>query len=440
MFLRGRMKMADYKLKRTDSKRTGDYYLSCKHPSGLNIYIYPKTDFKTTYAIFGAHYGSIDSQFKRSDEETVTRVPDGIAHYLEHKLFESEDGDAFARFAKTGANANAYTSFDQTCYLFSATENVYDSLEILLDFVQKPYFTEETVAKEQGIIGQEIRMYDDDPGWRVMFNLLEGMYFTHPIKKDVAGTVESIAKITPEYLYSCYNTFYNLNNMSLVIAGNINPHLVLEMCDKMLKPSEPVTVARIFDEEPDEVVEHYKEQKLSVGIPIFEYGFKEDVSGGSADEKTIATTEILLEIIASDASPLFLKLYNEELINEASFGYDFFEGDGYAATIFSGESTDPQRVADEINKEIKRLRTEGIDENDFEVAKKSLYGANIQGLNSSSSIANAMISLEFRNREIFTYIDSFASITLKDVENRLNELMREDKAVLSVILPSEENI
>lgn len=432
--------MANYKLSRVDSKRTGDHYFTCKHPSGLKIYIYPKLDFKMAYAIFGTHYGSIDSMFKRSDEDEPTRVPDGIAHYLEHKLFESEDGDAFERFARTGANANAYTSYDETCYLFSATENIYESLEILLDFVQKPFFTEETVAKEQGIIAQEIQEYDDDPSWIVMANMLETMYYNHPIKKDVAGTIESISKITPELLYHCYNTFYNLNNMALVVAGNVNPAIVLDICDKMLKPSPPVTVKTLFDPEPDEVKHYYVEQKLSVGMPIFELGFKENVDKGSPSEKEIAATEILLEIIASDASPLFYKLYNEELINEASFGYDFFEGDGYAATIFSGESRDPKQVAKEIIDEINRLRVEGIDENDFEVAKKSLYGANIQGLNSATSIANAMISLEFRDREIFSYIDSFASVTIKDVEKRLHELMREDRMVLSVILPNEEDI
>ncbi|MDO4459445.1 MAG: pitrilysin family protein [Clostridia bacterium] len=430
--------MNDKRLRKVESPRTGDYYYTCHHESGLEITIYPKTKFRTTYAIFGTHYGSIDSSFKRSDEESITNVPDGIAHYLEHKMFESEQGDAFERYAKTGANANAFTSFDKTCYLFSCAERVNENLEILLDFVQDPYFTAETVAKEQGIIGQEIKMYDDEPGWRVMFNMLECMYHNHPVKKDVCGTVESIAQITPELLYSCYNTFYNLNNMTLVLAGNVNPDEVLEICDRVLKKSEDVTIERIFEEEPDTIVKPYIEQKFSVAMPLFQFGFKENVSGGFQSEKDIATTEILLEIIASDASPLFLKLYNEELINEASFSYEFFEGDGFACTMFGGESRDPKRVAEEILREIKFLREEGISQDDFEVAKKSLYGANIQGLNSSSAIANSIVTLGFSGRELFRYIDSFAEITLEDVQNKLDELMREDRAVLSVILPSEE--
>ena len=209
-------------IKEIKSDRVGDKYYEVEHSSGLKIFIYPKENNNSTYAVFGTKYGSVDVNFKTSDEKETNTVPAGIAHYLEHKLFESEDGDAFTRYAKTGASANAYTSFDKTCYLFSCTENVYESLEILLDFVQTPYFTEQTVQKEQGIIGQEIRMYDDDPQWRVMFNLLRAMYHNHPVRVDIAGTVESIAEITPELLYKCYHTFYNLNNMVLCVAGNVD--------------------------------------------------------------------------------------------------------------------------------------------------------------------------------------------------------------------------
>ena len=223
------------------SKRTLDKYYKINHDSGLTIYLFPKKDYNSKYAIFGTKYGSVNNAFSLDNGE-VTAVPDGIAHYLEHKLFESEDGDAFTRYAKTGANANAYTSFDKTCYLFSCTENFDESFEILLDFVQSPYFTEETVAKEQGIIGQEIRMYDDSPEWCVMFNMLENMYHNHPVKIDIAGTVESIAKITPDYLYQCYNTFYNLNNMVLCVAGDLTVEDVLKTADKMLKPCEKHTI------------------------------------------------------------------------------------------------------------------------------------------------------------------------------------------------------
>lgn len=425
-------------INKVESVRTGDYYYKIKHETGLDIIIYPKKEFSTTYAMFSTRYGSIDNCFKRSDEAESQKVPEGIAHFLEHKLFENEEGDAFERYAATGASANAYTSFESTCYLFAATQNVYESLEILLDFVQSPYFTDKTVKKEQGIIGQEIRMYDDDPGWRVMFNMLEAMYHNHPIKEDIAGTVESISQITPDYLFRCYNTFYNLGNMSLVIAGNVEVEKVLDMCGRLLKKTEPISVKRIFEDEPDTVLDDYAEQKLSVAMPLFQFGYKEDVSAGLADEKTLAETEIILDMLASDSSPLFKKLYDAGLINESSFSFEFFEGEGYASTLFGGESRDPKAVAEAIKKEVARVKEEGLDAEAFESSKKALYGANISGLNSTSNIANAITTLHFKGREFFEYIDAFADITLEDVNKRLKKIMREDRSVLSVILPEGE--
>ena len=420
---------------KVESARTGDCYFKTTHPTGLEIYVYPKENFRTAYAMFSTKYGSIDNYFKRSDEDEAQSVPAGIAHFLEHKLFESEDGDAFEKYAVTGASANAYTSFESTCYLFSTTQNVYDALKILLEFVQSPYFTESTVKKEQGIIGQEIKMYDDDPGWRVMFNMLEGMYHNHPIKDDIAGTIESISKITPEYLYRCYNTFYNLGNMSLVVAGNIDPNTVLEMCDGLLKKNEPITVKRVFAEEPDTIVDDYIEEKLSVALPLFQFGYKEKINGTIENEKAIAATEILLDILASDSSPLFKRLYDAQLINEASFSYEYFEGEGYSSILFGGESNDPKKVAEEIKAEVAKLKSDGISLEAFENSKKSLYGTNISGLNSASNIANAITSLSFKNRELFKYIDCFAEITIEDIEERLSGIMREDMCVLSVINP-----
>ncbi|WP_101697818.1 EF-P 5-aminopentanol modification-associated protein YfmH [Clostridium minihomine] len=421
------------RLEKITNERVQDSYYQIKHPSGLRIFVYPKEGSNSTYAIFGTRYGSIDTSFRRSDEQESCTVPEGIAHFLEHKLFESEDGDAFARYAKTGASANAYTSFDMTCYLFSCTDQVYESLEILLDFVQSPYFTEHTVQKEQGIIGQEIRMYDDDPQWRVLFNLLGALYHKHPVKIDVAGTVESIAQITPDYLYRCYNTFYNLNNMALCVAGNIDPEKVLEMCDKMLKSCEPVEVDRVFEEELNEVVQEKVEQSLSVAVPLFQLGFKESARHRTVQE--LAQTDVLLELMASDSSPLFRRLLDANLVNTSSFSSEYFEGPGYAAVIFAGESKDPEAVAKEIREEADRLRREGIPQDAFERAKKAVYGRNVAALNSAEAIANAMISLTFAERELFSYIDALASIKLEDVQKRLEEQILSQYSALSVISP-----
>ena len=206
-------------------------YVKAVMPNGLQIYIMEKPQYSSSYAIYGTRYGSIDTKFSKDDSEMIT-VPEGIAHYLEHKLFEGEDGDAFSKYAKTGASANAFTSFDRTCYLFSCSDNFYENLDILLNFVQSPYFTKENVEKEQGIIGQEIRMYDDNPGWRVMFNLLKGMYHTHPVRIDIAGTVESIAQIDADLLYKCYETFYNPANMFICLVGNIDTDKTLKQIEK----------------------------------------------------------------------------------------------------------------------------------------------------------------------------------------------------------------
>ena len=420
-------------LQKISGGSVGDFYYTGTHPSGLRVFLYPKEKSSTTYAIFSTKYGSIDSCFQRSDEPAPETVPEGIAHYLEHKLFESEDGDAFQRYAETGASANAYTSFENTSYLFSCTDRLYDSLEILLDFVQSPYFTEETVRKEQGIIGQEIKMYDDDPQWRVMFNYLRAMYHAHPIRQDIAGTVESIAQITPDHLYRCYRTFYNLHNMAFVLAGSFDVDRVCQLLDQMLKPSDPVTVRRVFPAEPASVARPRVEEALSVALPLFQFGYK---LPGTAPrgEKDLAAAEVLLEVLASEASPLFRRLLDSGLVNESSFASEFFEGEGYATLMFGGESNDPEAVAAAITEELLRLRKEGIDPAAFERSRRSLYGQNLAALNSTASIANAILSLTFKGRELFSYIHALAGITVADVEQFLAGLPLEQQ-VLSIVKP-----
>lgn len=232
--------------KESYSQRLEQRLVKIKHRSGLEIMVYPMENCSSAYAIFGTRFGSVNNCFRLENEKEAVKIPDGIAHFLEHKLFENEECDAFERYAKTGANANAYTSFDKTCYLFSCTENFEESLEILLDFVTDPYFTQQTVDKEQGIIGQEIKMYDDNPQWQVYFGAIRNLYKNHSVNVDIAGTVESIAKITPEYLYRCYNTFYSLNNMVLCVCGNVSANQVTAVADKVLKTGEAVKYENSF--------------------------------------------------------------------------------------------------------------------------------------------------------------------------------------------------
>ena len=421
----------------TRESRFGDRYDVVQHPSGLKIYVYPKEGWNSTYAVIGTDYGSVDVMYRRSDGDGPETVPAGTAHFLEHKLFESEDQDAFERFAALGASANAYTSFENTSYLFSCTENVYESLEVLLDFVQSPYFTKENVEKEWGIIGQEIDMYADDPQWRVMFNLLGAMYHTHPIRIDIAGTQESIRQITPECLYRCYDTFYNLHHMVLSVAGRVETQKVLEVCDRVLRPSPRLQVERLFEAEPRTVVKPRVEQSMSVALPLFELGFKCD-GAMFRDEKLAAAADVLLEILASDASVLFKAMTDACVISESSFGYEFFEGSGFAMVLFSGESNDPDAACRMILEEVKRLRREGICEADFERARRSVYGSNISAFNSVESIATTLMMFSFKNYELFRYIDAVAQLTPADVTACLDVLLDPAYCAVSVVSPLPE--
>ncbi len=417
------------------SELTGDSYYKINHSSGLVIYVYPKEGYKSAYALFGTKYGSINTAFSVDGGEKIT-VPDGIAHYLEHKLFESEDGDAFERYAKTGANANAYTSFEKTCYLFSCTDNFEQSLEILLDFVQDPYFTAQTVQKEQGIIGQEIKMYDDSPEWRVMFNMLEGMYKNHPVRIDIAGTVESIAEITSEKLYQVYNVFYNLNNMALCVSGNVTVDGVLKIADKMLKPCEKHEITNYFEEEPYEVNTEFVEQTFPVSMPMFNLGFKERADK-TLDEKSLAQTDILLYMLASDTSTLYRSLMDANLIN-SSFSYELFEGPGYCSVIFGGESRAPKQAAEMIKQYISKVKKEGLKKEDFEIAKKAVYGDAVSSLNSVSSVSNAIIDYHFNGNNLFNYIDEVSKATFDDVSKRLSQMLDVCNCTLSVVKEPQE--
>ncbi len=420
-------------LKEVITSDIGESYVKAVHSSGLKIYILEKPQYNSSYAIFGTKYGSIDNCFSVDGQKT--EVPEGIAHFLEHKLFESEDGDAFSKYAKTGAYANAFTSFDKTCYLFSCSNLFYENLKILLSFVQSPYFTQATVEKEQGIIGQEIRMYDDSPGWRVMFNMLLAMYKNHPVRIDIAGTTESIAQIDADLLYKCYNTFYNPSNMFLCIAGNVETDKILKMVESDIKPSEENVIERIMPVEPDEVLKPLVEQSLAVAQPMFCFGYKENV-GKVPTAKERVLTDILLEIIAGDCSPLYKSLMNNGLIND-DFSFEYFNGEGYGAVIFEGESYDPKVVAQEIKAEVTRLKSEGINKKLFTAIRSGLYGEAIRSFNNVQSIAMQLVDCATNDYSLFDEIKYLKSVTVEDVFKRLS-IFDNDKTVLSVINPLSE--
>ena len=421
-------------IKEIKNELLNEKYYDIDHPSGLKILVMPKENYSSSYAIFATKYGSIDTMIQMKDG-SFKEIPEGTAHFLEHKLFESEDLDAFERFAKTGASANAYTSFDRTGYLFSCSANFKKNLEILLDFVQNPYFTQATVEKEQGIIGQEIDMYKDVPDWEVMFNCLMNMYHNLPVRIDIAGTHESIAQISAETLYGCYDNFYNLHNMVLSVAGNVSVDEVVEVADKMLKPVEGKMAQRKVIDEPKEVVSSYVEEKLSVATPQFMFGFKENRDTPERTAKEEVTMEILLDMISGQSSELYRRLFDGKLINN-SFGFEYFTGFGYSCVFFAGESTEPKAVADEIVKEIKSFRENGFDKAAFDRTKKKLYGRMIMGMNDVDGIANNMAISYFAGEDIFTDFEIYKTVTLEDVEELFKNTLDENYSVLSVIKPN----
>jgi len=410
----------------------GEEYYEIDHSSGLKIFVMEKPDYSGAFAMFGTRYGSVDTCFKLKGEKDYTTVPEGIAHFLEHKLFESEELDAFARFEKTGANANAFTSFDRTCYIFQCADNFDESLEILLDFVKSPYFTEQTVQKEQGIIGQEIRMYQDDPDWQVLFNLLRGLYSKNPVRIDIAGTIDSIAQISAELLYSCYNTFYNNSNMALAVAGNVTAEQVLAIADKVLKKEKKVEFEQIIPEEPESAAQSYIEEKMSVDIPKFALGFKQTHKSPCVSAKEIVCTNIALDILAGKVSPLYSELLEKGLINP-SFGSEYFIGRGFAAPILSGESKQPEKVCEAIKARLEKLQKDGISDDDFEISKKRLYGIEVRSFNDVDDLANNIVDCYMSGYGLFDKLEAYKTIEKADVESIIKEGFDNEKSCLSVI-------
>lgn len=410
----------------------GEQYYSFTHESGLTILLYPMKGFSSSYALFGAKYGSIDTTFKTQHDTDFTTVPAGIAHFLEHKLFESEDGDAFSLFAKTGASANAFTSFEKTCYLFSTTNNFDESLNALMTFVQTPYFTEQTVQKEQGIIGQEIKMYEDSPGWRVFFNLLTAMYESNPVKIDIAGTTDSIAEIDAELLHKCYNAFYNLNNMVVAIAGNFDEKSAVGIIEKSLKKKEKINVTTKIPDEKPQVMQKEIKQALEVSIPLFNFGYKETPAKNELE--TQIKFEFILTAVAGKGSDLYKEMYDNGIIN-STFGEEVFCGRGFLANIFAGESRSPMAVMERVNNEFKKFKQEGIDRKSFSRIKKSMFGKIIMNFNDVEEVANDLISSQFSNNSIYDSIDIIKNISLDDINSILRDSFNEESLAISIIEP-----
>ncbi|MCJ0367903.1 insulinase family protein [Clostridioides difficile] len=411
-----------------------------KLQNGLDVYFMPKRGFMKKYAILATNYGSNDLEFVPIGEDKKIRVNEGIAHFLEHKMFEQPDGgDAFDKFSKLGVNANAFTNFTMTAYLFSATENFYESLEHLIDYVQTPYFTDENVEKEKGIIAQEIKMYNDDPDWNVYFNCLKAMYVNYPARIDIAGTVDSIYKITKEELYKCYNTFYNPGNMALFVVGDLDVEKVIDVTkksnnykvDRLSK-----SIERFYPEEPESVKEKEVIEKFPISMPMFNIGFKDSNVGLKGKEllRKEIVTDILVGMLFKKGSKLYEDLYMQGLINE-NFGAGFSSQVDYAFSIIAGDSKEPKKVKEIILDYIEKSKKEGLSKEEFERTKKKKIGSFIKCFDSINFIGNSFISYVFKDINLLDYLDIIKDITFEEVEERLKEHFKEVYCVISIVEP-----
>jgi len=408
-----------------------------KLENGMTVMIIPRKNTQKKYVIWGTHYGSNESKFVVPGEEEPTEVPKGVAHFLEHKMFEQENGpNSLDVLTALGVEANAYTTNDHTAYLFECTDKFYEALDELMDYVQHPYFTDENVEKEKGIIGQEIMMYDDYPEWKVYLNTLEAMYHNHPVKLDITGTIETISKIDKEVLYKCYNTFYNPSNMVFVVCGDFEPNEILEEIKKRLLPKEAAgEIKRIYPEEPKEIVKSHVEQNMEVSMPLFTIGIKDVPAEENEKVRKHISIEVLLNMLLGRSSKLYKELYNDGIISaQPSLEYEFT--DGYAHILITGQATKTEEVFERLKREVSNLKENGLNEEEFDRIKKMIYGGYVREYNDVAETARMFLADSFKGINSFDYIDEINSVKAEYGYQVLKEVFDENQMVLSVVKKS----
>ena len=407
-----------------------------KLENGLKIIVIPKKEANKKYIIWGTNFGSNDNRFIYPETGEEVIVPDGVAHFLEHKMFEQENGaNSLDVLMALGLDANAYTTNDHTAYLFECSEDdtFYKGLDEFMDYVQSPYYTDQNVEKEKGIIGQEIMMYDDDPGFQLYLNTLKCLYEKHPIRIDIAGSIETITGIHPDILYKCYNTFYNPGNMVLVVSGNFEPEEIKKEIVSRLKPSKDIgKITRIFEDEPERIYKDYIEKTMSVSMPIFMVGIKDKVVAPEERAKRHMAIEVILGLIAGKSSELYKNLYeNKNIFGEIDYEYEITKN--YAHVLISGQSNNPQLVKDMLITEFEKLKNNGINKEDFERVKRKIYGDFVTEFNDVASIGRMFLADSIKEVKTFDYVDKYNDVTIEYTTNVLQEVFNEDKVVLSVV-------
>lgn len=406
-----------------------------KLENGLTVMILPRKTTQKKYAMWGVNFGSIDNHFINPDNNKEIKIPDGVAHFLEHKMFEQENGvNSLDALSSLGVDANAYTTNDYTTYLFECTDNFYEALDELMDYVQHPYYTDENVEKEKGIIGQEINMYDDYPTWKVYMNAMECLYHNNPVKLDIAGTIESITPITKETLYDCYNTFYTPSNMLMVITGDFEPErLIQELKNRIVKNENKGEIKRIYPEEPEEINKEKIEAVMDVNNPIFVIAIKDKTLENETEQvKKHIAIEILLNIIGGKSSKLYKELYETGMVM-APLDLDYEFSKQYAHIAISGQSNEPEKVMEELKKEIEKLKKEGLEKQQFERIKKKIYGNYITEYNDISGVARMLMADYFKGINSFEYIENHKQVTKEYAEKILKEIFDENKMVISIV-------
>lgn len=403
-----------------------------KLENGLTVMIIPRKNVKKKYIIFGTHFGSIDNTFVLNGENEPKTVPDGVAHFLEHKMFEQKSGvNSLDTLTALGVNANAYTTNDHTAYLYEATDNFYDALDEFMDYVQNPYYTDENVEKEKGIIGQEINMYEDYPEWQVYLNAIKCMYKEFPIRLDIAGSIDSISKITKEMLYLCYDNFYTPNNMAIAICGDFEPKEILEEIKKRIIHKEKKEVPkRIYPNEPEGINEKEKVVDMKLSNPMFGVGFKDKPEGDMV--KRHIGVQVVLNTLLGKSSPLNKRLTDANLLlGTLEPEYEYTKD--YAFVLITGLSRKPEEVIKEVNKEIENARKNGLNEKDFIRNKKKLYGDYITEYNSVDETARMFLADFFKGVNSFEYLEKYKEITKEYAQEILNEIFVEEREVTSIV-------
>ena len=417
--------------------QVGEKLYHAELENGLHVYVDVKPEFSKSFAFFATNYGGMDMRFFLDGKWHDT--PAGVAHFLEHKMFDTKDGNALQDLAANGASPNAFTSTALTGYYFESTEKFEENLRILLSFVSEPWFTPESVDKEQGIIGQEIRMVEDDPENQVFYGMMESLYHHNPARVSIAGTVESIAEITAGTLYACHAAFYNPGNMTLCVCGNVDPEQVCAIAREILPREGLQDIPRDYGgEEAQEVCQPEKVREMAVSTPIFQLGWKADPAPlGEEHMRQRLLGELACEAVFGTSTPLYARLYREGLVNQNfSYGYEAYPG--CALLAVGGESRDPWAVREAIAAEAARIGAEGLDEALFTRLKKGLYGGKVRALNSFEFICVSLAQGHFAGEELFRFPEVFEAIAKADVEEAVRRWMTPDRTALSVVKPKGE--